>query len=280
MKLSKNSKLYAICALFSLCAFLLAFNFVYKEGIAITFILFIIFTYKAFSCKKITKSENNDKLIEDHKIEYEPRIIKNDDNLISYESYESVYVRAIIEGRYNNGDLRKYAPCDLIDITEDSVIDKLSHHIILFYRAWQKIKEENNLYLLEKTYNDYYLEYNKYINILKCEYFPLAFKYAKKDLRKFNKEVIRKPIQKQLHNPKDLKIDIDKLIDLCCNEYKIYWNDVLNNYKLKSAKAKRLNYLLIQIDELMKSNLLKDNLKANEFLSNLMQDYKTMLLKL
>jgi hypothetical protein len=79
--------------------------------------------------------------------------------------------------------------------------------------------------------------------------------------------------KKEIYNWEEYCIDSENLISKVKQEFKTYWDDVLNSYVRPSAKKKRKDYLINHLNEMKKGEYLSKIPNYNKYLEELIQHY-------
>lgn len=82
---------------------------------------------------------------------------------------------------------------------------------------------------------------------------------------------------KYVRNWKVTNLTIEDILLIVTESYKTYWNNVLNSYARPSARTKRLQYLLDDLEEIMSLQDIQEYPKILDLIKDLQRDYQSQL---
>lgn len=137
-------------------------------------------------------------------------------------------------------------------IKEAALLDRMKSACIYSFIYYLKdIKFIKNFYDIEKRIPLFEEHLSEVLLLSKNEKYDVYVAIAVKEYNENNINSI--VTEKELHfikNPNLIKLDKKKLSNKALKYFFKYWDDILDSYKIKSARIKRIQYLINYIDQI------------------------------
>lgn len=152
--------------------------------------------------------------------------------------------------------------------------------IILRYMvSYKNLLESSNFYNFKKNLEDYKVALDAMENMHPNDYsFNVAFRFCQMEHHiglcthtLTNEEIFF------VRNWKDNNINIDELLHKVLESYKSYWNNVLHSYVRQSARTKRLQYIVDDLDNIMTMPDIKERPIIIDQIKKLQMEYQSQL---
>ena len=151
--------------------------------------------------------------------------------------------------------------------------------ILRYMVTYRALLDSTNFYNYKKNWEDHKIAIVAMEKMHPDDYsFNVAFRFCQKEHyiglcthSLTNEDILF------VRNWKDNNINIDELLLKVFDSYKSYWNDVLHSYVRQSARTKRLQYLVDDLDKIMTMPEIIERPIILDLTKKLQMDYQSQL---
>ena len=194
----------------------------------------------------------------------------SDDELQEMERKRNLKIEVVITQpgiKYNDIKFINYNGEEL-DLMYREEISLCSDILYQLFNSYLALKECKDIYEIEKQFNNYSIDYKRFLKVRDRKDFVKIYREAKHQYRQILDTSFPMALTKAVNNPELFNIDFDKLCVEAIKNYREYWINVLHSYKRKSAFENRKTYLFNTINTIMTYNCLSNNQEAQDLLKD------------